>query len=304
MINRKNLFLGLAALTVLGACDHISKPYMREEVADRLAHPVWMVEREIPAGLFNLTAYERMHRRGQPATVYIEGDGLLTADFRMDSKNPTPRNPVSLHLATKDKSKNIAWIARPCQYHGIEGCGANYWGGERFSPEVLTAYNLALDEIRKRYDVTAFDLVGFDGGGAIAAILAAQRPDVLSLRTVAANLDTSVYAKEHGIAPLAGSLNPVDFAATLNDLPQIHYIGGQDKVVSPALLHSYLQAVGPSNCVKYHFIQEAEHEQGWVEKWPEFLLEKPACEGPAVEEYQFEPMPEPIRIQPETPDKK
>jgi len=304
MMNTKNILLGLVTLASLSACDHISKPYMREEVADRLAHPVWMVEREIPAGLFSLTAYERMHEPGDPATIYIEGDGLLTADFRMDSKNPTPRNPVSLHLATKDKSENIAWIARPCQYYGIDDCDEAYWGNEHFSPEVLSAYNTALDEIKKRYDITGFDLVGFDGGGAVAAILAAQRTDVLSLRTVAANLDTAVYAKEHEIAPLTGSLNPVDFAPNLADVPQTHYIGGQDEVISPAVLHSYLQAVGLSNCIQYRFIQEAEHEQGWVEKWPELLLDVPTCTGPVVEEYEFEPMPEPIHIMPETPDKK
>ncbi|MGB4057059.1 MAG: hypothetical protein WBK77_03130, partial [Alphaproteobacteria bacterium] len=285
------------------ACDRVGKPYFREEVTDRLAHPVWMVEREIPAGMFGLTAYERMHEHNAPATIYIEGDGLLTADFRMESKNPTPRNPVSLHLATKDKSENLAWIARPCQYYGIEGCDPAFWGQKRFSPEVLNGYNLALDEMKKRYDIKGFHLVGFDGGGAIAALLAAERNDILSLRTVAATLDTNIYASENKIAPLTGSLNPVDVASKLTGLPQTHYIGGQDKIISPAALHSYLQALGPSNCVQYRFIQEAEHEQGWVEKWPELLAALPTCTGP-VEEIDFQPMPEPFIIQPETPDKK
>jgi hypothetical protein len=275
---------------------------MRDDVADRLAHPVWMVEREIPAGLFNLTAYERMHEHNAPATVYIEGDGELTTDFRINSKNPTPRNPVSLHLATKDKAQNVAWIARPCQYSGTDKCDAAYWGNERFSPEVLSAYNIALDEIKKRYDIQGYNLVGFDGGGAIAAILASQRNDVLTLRTVAGNLDTNLYASEHKMPPMAGSLNPIDFAPKLANLPQTHYIGGQDKVISPALLHSYLQAVGPSNCVQYHFIQEAEHDQGWVEKWPGFLADVPTCKGPvAVPEPDYIPEPEPMVIQPENP---
>lgn len=304
----KNLFLGFAALTALAACEHVPdklkpKAYVREETADRLGHAVWMYEREIPAGLFSLTAYERIHERGEVATVYIEGDGELTDNFHMDSKNPTPKNPVALHLATKDKSENLVWIARPCQYNGISACDEAYWGNERFSPEVLSAYTIALDEIKKRYDIKAFHLVGFDGGGAIASILAAQRPDVLSLRTVAANLDTNVYAKEHQMPPLTGSLNPIDFAQNLKNIPQTHFIGGQDTVVPPSILHSYLQAVGPSNCVNHKFIQEAEHTKGWVEKWPELLLEMPACDAP-VEDWDFEPMPEPIRIMPETPDKK
>lgn len=305
----KKLLLGLIALATAGgclsACDRVTKPYLREETADRLAHPVWMYERQIPAGVFNLTAYERMHERFKPATIYIEGDGELTTDFRMDSKNPTPRNPVALHLATKDKAENVAWIARPCQYYGIEECSEAYWNNERYSPEVVSAYNIALDEIKRRYDIEGFHLIGFDGGAAVAAILAAQRNDILTLRTVAGNLNTTLYASEHQIPPLAGSLNPADFAHKLADLPQTHYIGGQDEVISPALLHSYLQAVGPSNCVQYHFIQEAEHDQGWVEKWPGFLADMPTCRGPvAPVEFDYEPMPEPVHIEPETPDKK
>jgi pimeloyl-ACP methyl ester carboxylesterase len=289
-------------LAALGACDRMVKPYLREDVADRLAHPVWMVERQIPAGLFSLTAYERMHEANAPATIYIEGDGELTTDFRMNSKDPTPRNPVSLHLATKDKADNVAWIARPCQYYGIESCDAAYWGNERFAPEVVTAYSLALDEIKKRYDIQGFNLVGFDGGAAIATILAAQRDDVLTLRTVAGTLDTTLYASEHKIPALSGSLNPLDFAPKLANIPQTHYIGGQDKVISPALLHSYLQAVGPSNCVQYHFIQEAEHDQGWVEKWPGFLTDVPTCKGPAVlPEPDYISEPELPVIQPENP---
>lgn len=301
---KKFEILALAFLSIasISACDtsskYYAKPYLREETADRLAHPVWMVEREIPAGLFSLPVYERMHERHEPATVYIEGDGLV------DSKNPTPRNPVSLHLATKDKSENLVWMARPCHYNTIANCDPVYWGNQRFSPEVLTGYNLALDEIKKRYNIEAFHLVGFDGGGAIATILAAQRSDVLTLRTVAANLDPAIYAEEHQIPALDG-LSPIDFAPNLANVPQTHFIGGQDKVISPALLHSYLQAVGPSNCVKYKFIQEAEHEKGWVEKWPELLLEMPACDI-AETEWMPEPRPEfePIRIMPETPDKK
>jgi hypothetical protein len=304
MNTSKTIILALVTIASLGACDRVTKPYLREDVADRLAHPVWMVERQIPAGLFDLTAYERMHERRAPATIYIEGDGELTTDFRLDSKNPTPRNPVSLHLATKDKAENVAWLARPCQYYGIEGCDEAYWNNERYSPEVLNAYDIALNEIKRRYDIEGYNLVGFDGGGTIAAILAARRNDVLTLRTVAANLDTNIYASEHKIPPLKGSLNPVDFGPELRDIPQTHYIGGQDKIVSPAQLHSYLQAVSPSNCVQYHFIQEAEHDQGWVEKWPGFLADVPTCKGPVAEmEFDYEPAPEPIRIQPETPDK-
>jgi hypothetical protein len=87
---------------------------------------------------------------------------------------------------------------------------------------------------------------------------------------------------------LEGSLNPPEFADKLAGIPQYHFIGGQDEVVPPAILHSYLQAVGDTNCVKYQFIQEAAHDEGWVDKWPGLLKLTPSCEGPVL---PFDPEP-------------
>ena len=283
---------------------------MREEVAQRIAAPSWMVERQIPAAPFALTAYERMHERFAPADIYIEGDGLAWMTKNRKSLNPTPKNPVGLHLASRDKAENVVWLARPCQFSGLlddsTACDDAYWTNKRFAPEVISAYNAALDDIKKRYDIEGFNLIGFSGGGAIAALLAAQRVDVLSLRTVAGNLDHHAHSNYHNVSVLEGSLNPPDFAEKLTTMPQVHFIGGQDEVVPPAVLHSYLQALGPSNCVQYQFIHEAAHEEGWVQKWPEFLQMTPACSGlvQEIDFTDFPSMPEPRFItKPEKPEK-
>jgi dienelactone hydrolase len=301
-MNKKRAVLGLLVTTGLAlglaACE-TSPLTMRQEVATRLASPAWMIKRQIPAGLFALTAYERMHTRFAPADVYIEGDGTAWLSKKRMSRNPTPKNPVALHLATRDKADNVAYLARPCQYSGMldpeANCGEEYWTGKRYSPEVLAAYNAALDEMKMRYDISSFNLVGFSGGGTIAALLAAQRDDILSIRTVAGNLDHKAHSAYHEVSSLEGSLNPPEFAAKLATMPQYHFIGGQDEVVPPAVLHSYLQSLGPTSCVNYKFIQEAEHEEGWVDKWPELLALQPACAGPAQEVVEFEEfVPEPI----------
>ena len=44
--------------------------------ANQIARPAFMVERSIDAGSFSMQAWERMHERGQAATIYIEGDGV------------------------------------------------------------------------------------------------------------------------------------------------------------------------------------------------------------------------------------
>ena len=295
----------LLAATPLTACGTSPLP---DEVAHRIASPAWMVERQVPAGRFTLTAYERMHTRHTFADIYIEGDGKAWVNRNNPSKDPTPINPVALHLASKDDAENVAYLARPCQFTGSSdkevACDSDYWTGRRFSQEVIDSYNTALDEIKQRYDITGFNLVGYSGGGAIASILAAQREDVLTLRTVAGNLDHRAHSAYHKVSYLQGSMNPTDFAGRLTAIPQVHFTGGQDDVVPPAILESYLQQVGPSNCIQYKLVQEAAHDKGWVDKWPELLGITPRCTGPVQQmTVELPPEPEMNYTAPERPEK-
>jgi hypothetical protein len=305
---KKHALIAALILSVAAPLTGCEKPLVAEDVAHRIASPAWMVQREIPAGRFNLTAYERMHTRHTFADVYIEGDGKAWANKNKPSKNPTPVNPVALHLASKDTAENVVYLARPCQFSGSAdeavACDSDYWTGRRFSQEVIDSYNTALDEIKKRYNITSFNLVGYSGGGAIASILAAQRNDVMTLRTVAGNLDHRAHSAHHKVSYLQGSMNATDFAGRLVAIPQVHFTGGQDEVVPPAILQSYLQALGPSNCVQYKLVQEAAHDKGWVDKWPELLAIKPQCSGP-VEQTVIEIPPEPDMhyTAPEKPEK-
>lgn len=288
-IKRSILLLsGFAALS-MGACAF--SEMTREEVADRVAHPAWMLERPVQAGPFSLTAYERMHERGEPATVYIEGSG--EAEFIKSGTyikagalfDPTPSNPVALHLAAMDKSTNLAYLARPCQYTGLndpEGDCETYWGAAQYSPEIISAYNDVLDGIKRRYGVTTFQLVGYDTGATLAALLAGKRKDVTSLRTVAGRFNLDAL---HSTLP------------ALRAMPQHHFTGGQDEIAPPAGMHAYLQALGNTDCAEHTLIQEAEHEKGWVNKWPELLKKKaPLCY--VAPEPEFIPIekPEPIYV--------
>ena len=217
---------------------------------------------------------ERIHQLGGTANIYIEGDGVEWMDKtgntvenpelrkktgtewfaeKSEAIDPTPKNPIALHLSTKDRAKNVIYLARPCQFardpRHNPGCSSAYWADRRFSQDVINAYHDALDEIRGRYDIKSFNIVGFSGGGAIAALLSAQRSDIDTLRTVSGNLDHITWSKYHHGEFLNDSLNPVDYASKLSHVPQYHFIGGQDKTVPPAVLHSYIQAMGNSPCV-------------------------------------------------------
>lgn len=314
----------LISVMMLSAC---SNAPIGRAVADRLSSPAWMTERPVPALDLVLTAFEKMHTPGAPATIYIEGEGLAVGNIRTmlvgDGRrlgNPTPINPVAMHLATRDRAENVAYLAQPCQYTNISkeddsitsvlqdkaqiACELDYRGDNAYSQKVVDSYSAALDNIKARYGITAFNLVGYEGGGAIAALLAAQRHDVLSLRTVAGIMDTTAFTAYHDVPALRGSINPVDRAASLKNLPQIHYIAGQDTVVPPAIVNSYLQALGDSTCADYMLIQGAGHDEGWVDKWPDLLQTRPTCGPPALPVHVApEPVPAHPYAAPERPEK-
>jgi len=276
--------LTLAGLGTLGLSACGPREPFREQVAESQASPVWMVKRPIEAGPFVLTAFERMHERGQPVTLYIEGNGEAEETISGKLFNPTPRNPVGLHLASMDKADNVAYLARPCQYSGLSNaeseCGEKYWGEAQFNLDALSAYHSVLDNMKARYGVTSFNIVGYNSGATLAALLAGGRQDIKTLRTVAGNFDMAAL----------GSALPA-----LSAIPQHHFIGGQDEISPPASLQTYLQALGNTRCADYTLIQEAEHEKGWVDKWPELLKnEVPSCY--VVPEPKFIPIKKPKAI--------
>lgn len=277
-IDSLSIKAGLLAALALSGCIATTLPYMRAETAQRIASPAWMIKRDIAAAPYLLRSYERIHNRGGVANLYIAGDGSINSAAEEWALDPTPRNPVALHLASKDRADNVIFIARPCQYTGMlskaDVCDASVWKEKRFSAEVIASFNTALDDIATRYSIRGFNLIGYSGGAAIATLLATKRKDILSIRTVAGILDHEAHSASLGTPPLTGSLNPVKEASSLTKMPQYHFIGGQDSYVPPAVLHSYLQAMPPTHCVQTMLVQEASYDKGWVDKWPE-LLELP-----------------------------
>ena len=290
--------IAAAAIITLSGCTSTLETDLKQQATNRIARPAFMVERSVDAGSFKIRAWERMHAPHSSATIYIGGDSFQ--EIRAPKKTnpiinwlePSPNNPVALHLASRDKSKNLAHLAMPCQYiknASKKGCASAYWTTDRFKPEVMTAYEAALDDIAARYDITGFNLVGYDGGANIAAVMAARRPDVLSLRTVAGNLNPDLAAENNLHAPLASnSVMAVAYGSALANVPQHHFIGAADAKITPAIYHSYRQMVGISDCIHYSLVPDADHEHGWLEKWPELLKLQPQC---AAVKKELPPLP-------------
>lgn len=250
----------------------------RATLAQDVAHTSLPVHQLVTAGQFQLTSYARVTAPNATARVYIEGDGLAWLADHEPSLNPTPTDPIALRLAARDTSANVIWLARPCQYEGFSAsCGQEYWTAKRFAPEVVEAYNQALDYLKAEYHVTGFELIGFSGGGAIAALVAAKRQDVINLRTVGGNLDHDIFNALHHVSPMPESLNPRDVAAKLSKLPQLHFIGARDRVMPSPVYDSYAKAAGNSSCVHQAIIAGASHEDGWEDLWPQLLAKDVSC---------------------------
>ena len=294
--HRRFLALPAFALLALGGCANTANELERV-TADRISRPAFMVDRVIEGGAYPLHVRERMNERGTSANVYIEGDGFSGENNRANALTLTPDNPVALHLASRDLSRNLVYIAQPCQYVSPDAdpfaedavCAPGNWTNENYSVEALEAFDAALNDIKRRYDITGFNLIGYDEGANIAALLAATRSDVLSLRSVAGDLNPALTPG--GPVPAQSGLAAVDVAPALAPMPQYHFIGGLDDIVQPEVYHSYRQAMGFSECTEYKLVPDADHTLGWVQAWPELLAMTPSCPQ-ALAPVELPPMPE------------
>lgn len=264
-------------VALLYGCATVESPSVRKTQADRLAAAAGWQPLQLDAGDFVLAAYEpEAAATVDVLTVYIEGDGFAWITPSRPSTDPSPRNPVGLRLALRHPDAAAAWLGRPCQFIAATAwrrCDVTYWTDRRFAEEVVAASDTAISALKRRRGARRVVLVGYSGGGAIAALVAARRDDVQALVTVAGNLDPREWARWQRLAPLLGSLDPVDYVERLKVLPQTHWVGGRDVVVGRRLADNYVAAFPPAARPVVREVPDADHAHGWVERWPELLLE-------------------------------
>lgn len=258
-------------MLLLAACSSVSLEERRAASA-RVGPDAGWQRLELETREFVLAAFVPPQlRTGEVLTVYIEGDGLAWLGGDTPSFDPTPLDPVALRLALRDAPGTAAYLARPCQYvagNARRGCEAKYWTSHRFAPEVIRATGAALDQLKARAGARRLALVGYSGGGDVAALLAAERDDVASLITIAAPLDHSVWTREERLAPLTGSLNPADAWQRLARIPQKHYVGGRDRAVGESPARAYAARFPAGERPRVVVLPDFDHACCWVERWP------------------------------------
>jgi hypothetical protein len=198
--------------------------------------------------------------------VYIEGDGRPFLGPTTVALDPTPRDPLMLHLMALDPAPSI-YLGRPC-YFGLShdrGCDPSYWTLRRFSPEVVDSLAAALRTEVARWKAQSLELYGHSGGGTLAVLLAGRLPDVTRVVTIGANLDTTAWCSLHGYTPLLGSLNPAQLGPLPGRIRVLHLVGSDDTNTPPALVESGASKTGAIDSVR--IIQGYTHSCCWWKVW-------------------------------------
>jgi hypothetical protein len=260
------------SLVFLSGCAHFDH---RNDQAFLVAKQGNLVSTMLATPEFDLMLFHRgLISEQKQLVIYIEGDGQAWRRKHILSNDPTPTDPLALRFAANDSSPAVLYIARPCQYQK-EGsspeCATKYWSSHRYSEEVVTSVNFAIDWGVRQTGATTIFLVGYSGGGTVAVLVAARRHDVAGLATIAANLDHRFWTEIHNVSPLVDSLNAADFTNSVENIPQVHFAGAKDKIVPPIIAESYRAKFTDVTMVEIRTVNDFDHLCCWEDVWPDVL---------------------------------
>lgn len=271
-MNQAALSYPMFVLLCLGGCAAVPTPLERQKTLETLSSEHNLTSTTLhttPFSLYSLSDTRRCEDREM--RVYIEGDGFAWRTRSQLSNDPTPINPLAAKLMSIDPSHCKVYLARPCQYTQESQCSSQYWSNRRFSPEVIQSYSEALDQIKKSYGIKTFTLIGYSGGGAVAALSTAKRNDVKQLISIAGNLDIEAWINYHHLSSLDGSLNPADESKKLSEIDQLHLIGRRDAIIPIDVYQSYAHHFMNRDRLHSKECAECTHNTGWIEEWKEIL---------------------------------
>lgn len=258
---------GIAALAaMLAACGHSGAG--RDATAAGIAREAGLEPVASKGPAFDLQIYRRDDRQPGPLFVYIEGDGLAYLNQRTPSADPTPLDPLALRLAAADPGPAVLYLGRPCQFapgRGDPRCTVRLWTTARFGADVVAAIDDAIDRERLRSPERSLVLVGYSGGGVVAALVAARRNDVSLLVTVAAPLDVADWTRRMALSPLDGSESPLDQAERLAQVRLVAFAGQRDKTVPVDSIRSTIRKLGVH--AELIVVPEFDHRCCWVSDW-------------------------------------
>jgi len=259
------------SLFFLGGCVSLDGQERSHQAQD-LALVLHWQELKINTSPYDLRAYLSPQKSNDGVlTIYIEGDGSSWIHGEFPSSDPTPKDPIGLKLALAQPQGAVAYLARPCQFVGLENsrvCNFKVWTTERFSQKVIDSINPAIDLLKSRAQAQSLILVGYSGGAAVALLAASQRHDVQSIISVAGNVNPHTWAKNLALEPLDDSLDPREAIIQLISIPQIYLVGAEDRLVPLDLTTAFIEQFPKGSAIEVLEIPKNGHVCCWVEQWP------------------------------------
>ena len=184
-------------------------------------NPSGFIDKKIETEYLTFSIWEKEGiEKGKPLRIYLEGDG-----------NPNPSHRIALYYAEQDTTKNVIYVARPCQWINDKICQLKpeIYKEQRFHPEIIREIEEVVLHLKNKYKASEIELIGYDGGATIALNLATQM-NIKRVITIAGILDTNAYVRQNGVPEMPDAQNPADKLSLLAEVPQIHYVGGNDEI--------------------------------------------------------------------------
>ena len=233
-----------------------------------------LVREQISAGNLPVIIYrDREISRSGEIHIYLDGDGKPWIGGKRIAVDPTTRSKLVLDMISADEAPAIL-VGRPCYYIQVserpDSCSESLWTSHRYSPEVVSAISDAIALQLKKYQPRKLVLIGYSGGGTLAALVASQLESVDVLVTVAANLNVDAWSELHGYTPLARSLNEENFPYIPDAIKQFHFVGGADRNVPPWITDS---VAGRQESARLIERTDFTHECCWPKDWASALKE-------------------------------
>lgn len=220
----------------------------------------------IKANEFDIN-YLANDRNSQTLHIYLEGDGLPWLNRFTVSPDPSPRDPLALSLMLQDPTDAI-YLSRPCYFLELpdQKCNPRLWTIARYSETVVDTMLIAINKIVAKKKVKHLVLIGYSGGGVLAALLAERLSVSNAYVTIAANLDIKKWTTLHQYSELSDSLNPAEIEQT-SFQPALHFIGGLDKIVPKEISEDFIAKTKGNRII----IESFDHRCCWVKQWPQLL---------------------------------
>ena len=208
--------------------------------------------------------------------IYIEGDGVSWIDRFTISSNPTPTDPLAFRLAKIDKSDNVLYLARPCQYVQTNNCdNSEIWSVSQYSEDVLSSYRAIIDSLSDKFK--EIHIVGYSGGAGVAMYLgSSNNKKIKSIRTIAGNINNNELIELGNYTPPKESVNFNLIEKNIKNISQAHYFGKNDKVIPKDLYLNFIKRNEGNTCIKIKEVQ-ATHNDGWSSFWQMNYNKLPAC---------------------------